>query len=278
MFDKIYKWFTRCCSTPETAVKNNHVECLKLFKTEILKMSNIMKQNLLNEAAFNKKYRRESLIYLVEELGLKFHDFHFENLYILPDVISNVNKEVLSYVFDNWDFDIMSKEDTCRYAFGQIWRYDWKGLRIILTVLNEKGFLEQSFFEKYKDRYIGQIPMTATCARFLIEELGFDLKEFIPSIDYLECFYIYNGKYEKIEDIEWILSYVTCPLVYESIGPLSLMLSLLYWAKNSLSTKIFVPYPNIQKLVFSKEHGAEKCKCVSKGEEICPFARLTKTI
>jgi hypothetical protein len=49
-------------------------------------------------------------------------------------------------------------------------------------------------------------------------------------------------------------------------------------AEKSLSKNLFVPYPNIQKLVFSKEHGAEKCKCVSEGKEICPFSRLTKTI
>jgi hypothetical protein len=276
MLYKLYNWFTCCCSTPETAVKNNHIECLKSFAPEILKMSIVMKQNLLDEAAFNKKCKRESLIYLVEELGLKFSDFHFENLYILPDVISNVNKEVLSYAFDNWDFDHMSKEDICSYAFGNIWRYDWKGLRIILIVLNEKKFLEQSFFNKYKNRYIGQILMTATCAKFLVEELGFNLKDFIPSIDYLESYSKYSKDYEKLEDMEWLLSYVTCPLVYENIGPLSFMENLYNKAKDSLSKNVFVPYPNIQKLVFSKEHGAEKCKCNNEGS--CPFTRLTKTI
>jgi hypothetical protein len=275
MLYKLYNWFTSCCSNPETAVKKNHVECLRSFAPEIREMSVVMKQNLLNAAAFCSERKRNSLIYLVEEMGLKFHWFCFRKRSVFP-YYQKYNEDLLCYVLDNWDFDTSSKDNICSYIFGARCMYSWEDLRKILLVMQKRGFLQQSFFDKYKERYIGEVPMTAVCARFLVEECGFNLRDFIPSIEYLTTHNIYSEKIETLEDIEWLLSYVTCPLVYEDIGPLSLVSYLCDMAKESLSTKIFVPYPNIQKLVFSKEHGAEKCKCNNK--EPCPFARLTKTI
>jgi hypothetical protein len=275
MLYKLYNWFTRCCSNPETAVKNNHVECLRAFAPEILKMSKVMKQELLDKASLDEELKRNSLIYLVEELGLKFHSFSFRTRSVWP-YYRIYNEDLFCYVLDNWDFFTVSKEDMCSHVFGATWLYTWKDLKKILLVMQKRGFLQQSFFDKYKERYIGEVPMTAVCARFLVEECGFILKDFIPSIEYLTTHNTYSEKIETLEDIEWLLSYVTCPLVYEEIGPLSLVSNLRDTATNILSTKIFVPYPNIQKLVFSKEHEAEKCKCNNEGS--CPFTRLTKTI
>ena len=288
MLYKVYSWYnslTRCCSDHESAIKNNHLKCLKEFESKIKEMKTQQRYELLVIAGFYyiKNKNKNILLYLVEELGLKFGYCNFGDFKDIKDNFSWTTKgefkeDLFNYLIDNWDFENKPKENLCCRIFYKTFEDNWETIKKMLLVLYKREILDKSFFEKYKKRYIGEIPLSPICVRFLVEELGFDLKEFIPSIEYLEGYnYKYNNKdIDTLEDIEWVLSYVSCPLVYEYKLSFSLIRCLLDKAEKNLSKNIFVPYPNIQKLVFSNEHGDEKCKC--NNNEPCPFTRLTKTI
>ncbi len=284
MLYKLYNWFTRCCSDPETAIKNNHLKCLKEFESKIKEMRIQEQYMILALAGLYYMKNKNILIYLVEELGLKFGYCYFGDFKNFTHIKDNFSwstkgefkEDLFNYVIDNWDFGNKQKEDLCARIFHQTFKYDWETSKKMLLVTYKRGILNKSFFEKHKKRFIGDIPLTPICIRFLVEELGFDLKEFIPSIDYLERYYYGYKDNDTLEDIEWVLSYISCPLTYEYSNYFSLMRCLIDKAEKSLSKNLFILYPNIQKLVFSKEHGDEKCKCNNEGS--CPFARLTKTI